>query len=433
MSNPSDFLNFETTLDSVSELASQNLLDYLNRAPPPDGELVNVSNGGIGNISSLPLLSDQMPIPSPSVLNVSDDFLELLKTNAGQVGTLPLHGAEVADDNGVTPDASALTRSISEVTMDVLHRTPFANVAKREDDDSASIPNALVAYGQPAPPISATSVIQMVRQENLMPAPSLPQTADAYQYVAKSSATTLPQEGHFFSLPLQPRQGSAGAEAHPVEVNAKQKAEALTVQPIVRQPGEVQGLANGFVHVPSGFPSGTLQAARQSDSDKLCDGNVGRGSRGGSVVRRVLKRMGTKSSEVPSLLSRVSHEQSKQSSAEAQHQLDAEERRGKKRKMEGVENEEELKKIRRVRNRESVEKCRAKQRRRLEKLEEEDKALREECKLMRQMAEVFQEKWKLVAEEYRKICGKDAGECPMVIPPKTALPEAVTLPSADRS
>ncbi|KAI0563880.1 Basic-leucine zipper [Gracilaria domingensis] len=157
----------------------------------------------------------------------------------------------------------------------------------------------------------------------------------------------------------------------------------------------------------------------------------GKGARRGAVVRRVLKPMAKRNSDVPAVLSRIREEQAKQDSVNERPELESEEKRGKKRKIEDAESEEELKKLRRVRNRESVEKCRAKQRMRLEKLEEEDKALRSECQLMLQMAEAFQEKWKQVAEEYQKIGGKEAVECPIAIPLDMKLPEVATLYSGD--
>ncbi|CAN8073638.1 unnamed protein product [Agarophyton chilense] len=141
--------------------------------------------------------------------------------------------------------------------------------------------------------------------------------------------------------------------------------------------------------------------------------------------------MAKRTSGVPPVVPRVCEEPEEQEVGNDRHQPSDAEKRGTKRKTEEPDNEEELKKLRRVRNRESVEKCRAKQRKRQEKLEEEDKALRMECELMRQISEVFQEKWREVAEEYKGICGKNAGECPLVIPQNTDLPDVATLSAGD--
>ncbi|CAN8064615.1 unnamed protein product [Agarophyton chilense] len=440
MNNPNDFLNFESSPDCLSEHPAQGLLGYLNSASAQDGGLVDVPDCEADYIAPPPLpvdnlglLSSHHPMSSPSGQNAQDEFFDLVRANEDQTGAAPITSEEGAQNNDAEPIMPMFTRSISDVTMEMLHRTSFAGGEKHEVADPNSFPLVVPSTGQPSQASPTISAIQTMWQGNIMPTP-LPQAVNRSEYGTNCTTATLSNgfvmpERRFFSLPLESGHANVRIGTEPVRVRLSQICGSETPQAIAEPPEEVQRVATSHL-LPSGLPSGTLQAAKQDVHGRLVSGKR---SREGAVVRRVLKRMAKRTSDVPPVVSRVCEEQAKQEVGDDRHQSRDAEKRGTKRKIEEADNEEELKKLRRVRNRESVEKCRAKQRMRLEKLEEEDKALRMECELMRQISEVFQEKWREVAEEYRRICGKDAGESPLVIPLNTELPDVTSLPAGEGS
>lgn len=326
-------------------------------------------------------------------------------------------------DYGVqTPSSSGspgVDRTISEVTIAGVHQTSF-KVGKANMNAIPVAPNRTLCFAPQHHLTSKTNEITPVEHRNSVDA-SLSHPYADIQTVTLTAAeeSIVPRSRHTFSSQPRPRSETTSF------CDAWMKVLPFPSLHIEKDIGNLNVSSSGANQgvgrdLPAAAPilGGTLQIAQKRLRD-MSDERT-QTLEGGGVVQRVLKRMAKTNSDISETFLRL---QELQKHHNVSNQARNEETQVRKRNAADETSEEELKKMRRVRNRESVEKCRAKQKLRLEKLENEERALRAECAILREMAESLQRNWGAAAVEFERITGKAAGQCPLILPPAMELPE----------
>ncbi|PXF41242.1 hypothetical protein BWQ96_09002 [Gracilariopsis chorda] len=313
-------------------------------------------------------------------------------------------------------------RMISDVLIDGLHPT-IINPGTTNATTTPSLGGATLSVAprvqhsgtKDGLPVMQGNVSQVDLQRKVRPQTGKPPLAPSLE-----ESWNLPGAA-FSSQPMncQAPKLSYGAQAQPslLPISHESRVSAPAPPPRLLLNG-----ASSSCNGPTLISGGVLQPTPRPAPEGNVNAEMRHMPNGAASFRRVLRRIartnpGTHRVSVGEI--------------DAHGASTVEERRGRKRKATEEEDEEELRKMRRVRNRESVEKCRAKQKQRLEKLEKEEKERRQECILMREVAESIQSKWAAIAAEYKRITGKEAGECPMSIPPDIVLPELTTMSGCD--
>ncbi|CAN8074037.1 unnamed protein product, partial [Agarophyton chilense] len=199
-------------------------------------------------------------------------LFELTRANENQTRAVPIHNEEEAHGNGAVPITPMVARSISDVTTGVLHCTSFAGGERNAAAGPNSLPLGVPRISQPPQAPPAINAIQMVWPGNVMPTP-LPQAISRSEYGTKCTTATLPNgsvmpQRRFFSLPFESSHANVRIGAEPVRARLSQNSDPQTPQAIDEPPEEVQRVATGHL-LPSEFPSGALQSARQDVDGRL--------------------------------------------------------------------------------------------------------------------------------------------------------------------
>ncbi|PXF46330.1 hypothetical protein BWQ96_03986 [Gracilariopsis chorda] len=358
---------------------------------------------------------------SPTVWSKHDNTVLLLKP---QTNSFLEHSAaqpEYHRQNLSPSESPGADRTISEVTIAGLHQTSYKS--KNVSMNAKPLPSSRTLCFTPQRQLHSmmTNDGTPVAHRNSF-GTGLPHPQAGRRSIMPWTAEECDIPIHTF--PSQPRKRTEVTSCRDLWGNASPLSSLHTDKDSryanVPQPEILQD-AGGKFPASALIPSGILQTAQKTHRD--INGERKQAPKGGAVVQRVLKRIAKSNSNISETINRLKVMPMHQ---HVSKQTRNDEKQVRKRITTEEKNEEELKKIRRVRNRESVEKCRAKQKLRLEKLEKEEKALRAECILMSQVAESLQRNWAAVAMEFERITGKEAGRCPLIMPPDVGLADMST-------